>query len=97
MHTKRRAWWRLAAAVLALGLVAAACGNNDSDSSPPTDSSTTSIRSGEIGNDDDQASEPEYGGKIVVGVETETNHFDPKLAELAAPGSMIALTSSTHW
>lgn len=92
MHTKRRAWWRLAAAVLALGLVAAACGNNDSDSSPPTDSSTTSIRSGEIGNDDDQASEPEYGGKIVVGVETETNHFDPKLAELAAPGSMIALT-----
>lgn len=91
MKTTRHYRWRLAAIIMALSVISAACGSSDNNASPTNTSTTTSVQSGEVGDDDDADLQADYGGKIVVGVETETNHFDPKLAELAAPGSMIGI------
>ncbi len=66
----RRLWWRLAAALLALGLVAAACGGSDD-----TGGGGGGEESGgeESEGDPDATAEPVRGGRLVYAREAETS------------------------
>ncbi len=69
------------AILLALALVAAACGTDDDE--PPADV-------GLPGDEEEDVGDPVYGGRVVVGLEAESNSFLPGEASLASPGINVA-------
>ncbi|MFP3907885.1 MAG: hypothetical protein ACLFWR_12700, partial [Acidimicrobiales bacterium] len=98
MNHKRRSWWQVLATLVAFTLISAACGGGNGDDAA-TD--TTLPPQGLIGGDDDEGegegsddgSSPEYGGRIVVAVEAETENWLPGEADFVVPsGSSIAHT-----
>ncbi len=95
MRTKpvRASRARLASAFLAVALVATACGGDDSDDA-----------SGD--QPDDSPGEPQRGGTIVIGVDAETDRFDPGNGNIGFParavhhlvyGSLTAATPDGTW
>ncbi|MFA5565070.1 MAG: ABC transporter substrate-binding protein [Acidimicrobiia bacterium] len=91
MTRKRKGLMRLLALMAALAIVAGACGGNDNDDASSGGTSTTKPSGGETSEPEEEVS-PSYGGKIVVGVETETNEWTPGKGSFAAPGTIIALS-----
>ncbi|QGG93662.1 ABC transporter substrate-binding protein [Actinomarinicola tropica] len=94
MRHSRRQLWRVLAVLAALGLLAAACGDDDGGGEESSD--TTMLQSGEAGGDeeggDEDAPAPQYGGKLVVGIEAETNTYDPVEGQFSNPGLTVALS-----
>lgn len=90
-NTRPRAW-RLLAVLMALGLVAAACGD-DSGGDGDEGATRTSLETGSSGDDEtDEEVEPQYGGTIVVGLESETNTWSTDGGQFASSGLAVALT-----
>ena len=92
MRNTRRLSWRVLAVLAALGLLAGACGDDSGDGD---DTTATSIQDGEVGGSDGEeepeAVEPAYGGRIVVGMESETNEWSPNNGQFANSGITVAL------
>lgn len=97
MNHMRRSWWQVLATLVAFTLISAACGGGNGDDAA-TD--TTLPPQGLIGGDDedegdgsDDGSGPEYGGRIVVALEAETDNWLPGQADFVVPnGSSVAHT-----
>lgn len=93
MKRSRSTWWRVLAALAAMGLLAAACGDDDGGGTEDTSG-------GEIGPGGDDPGEeadaprPQYGGTVTVGLEAETNTWTPGPIQAAAPG--LAVTSAVY-
>ncbi len=75
MTTTRSTWWRVLALLLALGLVAAACGDDDGGDSG--DGTTTTAAPTDDTEPTDDAGEPQYGGRLVIGLEAEAEGYIP--------------------
>jgi peptide/nickel transport system substrate-binding protein len=90
-NTRPRAW-RLLAVLLALGLVAAACGDDSDSADGDGDTTDSSIETGEIGGDDEEAVAPEFGGEITVGLESETNSWSTNGGQFANSGLTVAMS-----
>ncbi|MFA5565069.1 MAG: ABC transporter substrate-binding protein [Acidimicrobiia bacterium] len=88
----RRLGLRLLAVLMSLAVFGAACGSDNGDKESGSNTPSTAIQPGKTGGDENQDVEASYGGKIVVGVETETDEWDPKSGTFTAPGAMIALS-----
>ncbi len=93
MNKLRRSWWKVLATLLAFTLISAACGSGDSGDSAT--GSTEPPRNLIGGNDDEPADTgegPQYGGRIIVGIEGETTNWLPGSSNVVVPsGSSIGL------
>lgn len=86
---KKRLVLKALAALMAFSLIAA-CSNDSSDNAKPT---TTSAPAGDNGDADEPAEPaetPEYGGKVVVGLEAETNSYQPAWGTFGNSGMLVA-------
>ncbi|MGY6502266.1 MAG: ABC transporter substrate-binding protein [Acidimicrobiales bacterium] len=78
MRSVRTRWWRAIAALLAIALLAAACGDDDGNGGGTgdtggTDNGTTdTTEAADVG-------EPQYGGRVVMALEAESDGFIPGL------------------
>lgn len=87
------AWRRFLAVALACALLAAACGGDDDGGeesadpvTPPTEDDT-----GDEGEDPDEGDAPQYGGRMVVGLEGETTNWLPGSGQFASSGVSVAM------
>ncbi|MBK5221440.1 MAG: ABC transporter substrate-binding protein [Acidimicrobiia bacterium] len=86
-HTSRP-WWRVLAVLALLGLFASACGGDDD---PEAEGPEGSIETGTEGTVA-EVDEITPGGKIIVGLESETNEWSPASGQFASGGWTVALT-----
>jgi peptide/nickel transport system substrate-binding protein len=81
MTFNRSRWWRALAALLALTLLLAACGDDDGEAEGPDD--TTDVESPDDTTDETEepsdTEEPQYGGRVVIGLEAEAGGYTPGL------------------
>lgn len=94
MNDLRRPWWKVLATILAFTLIAVACGD---DSGGETSSETTVPPRGFIdgggGEQPDPGEGPQYGGRIVVALEAETQNWLPGMGNFVVPsGTSVAHT-----
>jgi peptide/nickel transport system substrate-binding protein len=93
MNVLTRRLVRCLALLLCLSLVATACaGDDDAPDTGATD--TTAPPGGEDEGSGDEGSEddPQYGGRVVVGLEAETNNWLPGLGSFASSGVTVAMS-----
>jgi peptide/nickel transport system substrate-binding protein len=93
MNALTRRLLRCIALLLSLSLIAASCGDDDSaddDDSP----ATTAPAGGDDEPDEAPASddEPQYGGRLVVALEAETNNWLPGTGSFATSGITVAMS-----
>lgn len=81
-HAVSRRWVKIGAAAVALGLVLAACGGSSSDSTQKNSKDTTDVTIAAKG-------DPKTGGSIVMGLEAETDGFNPTSNRWAVSGYMV--------
>src|SRR5690554_2015477 len=82
MTLNRSRWWRALAALLALTMLLAACGDDDGgDAEGPDDTSEVESPDDTTDGEDPEPSdeEPQYGGRVVVGLEAEAGGYTPGL------------------
>lgn len=92
MNDLRRNWWKMIATILAFTLIAVACGD-DSGGEAATES--TQPPRGLIGGDDEEPTDsgegPQYGGRVVVALEAETQNWLPGSGNFVVPsGTSVA-------
>ncbi len=75
-HSSRRGWW-----FLAVVLVISAC-----SSSSDGDRSTQTLAPGSVSDE----GTPRAGGRLIVGIDAESNGWDPARSNFAMAGSMVA-------
>jgi peptide/nickel transport system substrate-binding protein len=88
MTLNRSRWWRALAALVALTLLLAACGDDDGEAEGPDDTSApeTPDTTEDDGTSDD---EPQYGGRIVIGLEAEAAGYVPGLTATGTSSASI--------
>lgn len=88
---KKRLVFQALAVIMAFSLVAA-CSSDSSDDANKPSSSTTAPAGGENETDepDEPGETPEYGGKVVVGLEAETNSYQPAWGTFGNSGMLVA-------
>lgn len=82
MGTFRPRWWRAIAALFAIALIAASCGDDDNgaengDITDPTDPP-------------EDEGEPQYGGHLIIGLESETPGWTPGLNQTGTSWPTVA-------
>jgi ABC-type transport system substrate-binding protein len=73
------------AALLALGLLAASCGNDDDG-----ESQAVGTEGGGLATNLVDGGEPTPGGQLVIGIEAETDGWDPAANQIANAGYLVA-------
>src|SRR5690554_4983900 len=95
MSDHLRRLMRCLALVLCLALVATSCGDDDGGGTADDTTSTTAADGGDDESDDEGDEggddEPQYGGKLVVALEAETNNWLPGTGSFASSGVTVAM------
>jgi peptide/nickel transport system substrate-binding protein len=87
MITTRSRWWSALAALLALSLLLASCGGDDDTASP--DDTAAPGTTDEDGQPDVSDGEPQYGGRLVIGLEAEAAGYVPGLTATGTASASI--------
>jgi peptide/nickel transport system substrate-binding protein len=88
MTLYRSRWWRALAALVTLTLLLAACGDDDGEAEGPDD--TSAPETPDTTDDEGPADgEPQYGGRIVIGLEAEAAGYVPGLTATGTSSASI--------
>jgi peptide/nickel transport system substrate-binding protein len=92
MNLLARRVMRCLALLLCVSLIATSCGGDD-DAADDTTTTTEPAGGDDDGTGDDAPAddEPQYGGRLVVGLEAETNNWLPGTGSFASSGVTVAM------
>jgi peptide/nickel transport system substrate-binding protein len=90
MNLMSRRFARCLALVFSIALIAGACAGDDDSSDGEVGTDTTAPAPAENG-DDEPDEGPQYGGRLVVGLEAETNNWLPGTGSFASSGVTVAM------
>ncbi len=90
--TSARGRWATAAVVVGIGLVAAGCGGASSSSGATGDTSGQGVVAANPVVTKAPSAEPQKGGRLVFGIEAESDGFDPTKGRWALSGMQVAYT-----
>jgi peptide/nickel transport system substrate-binding protein len=91
MTLHRSRWWRALAALIAITMLLAACGDDDGDAEGPDDTSDVESPDDTTDDttDDGAAGDPQYGGRVVIGLEAEAGGYTPGLTATGTSSASV--------